>query len=314
MAVSRTGLADEPAELPSELVGRVRLPRSADYETVRKPWDPRHHGCRPAAVVNCRISIEVAAVVRWAHRLGLRITPRSGGHCFAGRTSAGDVVVDVSEMNGLTVTDRHVEAEAGVRLGDLCRTLGMHRLTLPAGCGPSVGVAGLTLGGGLGLLGRRYGLTGLGWSADAAADLVQTWMEWAPAADDRLTAQLELSVPGDPDQPGTVSFLPMGGVYNRVPADATAFPHRHHRFLIEHLAGVRPTAAAGEQQAAVDWSAGSWRLVHPVAANAVYPNFPDADLDGWAQAYWGTNHARPRQIKRRYDPRQPVLGPTGSAR
>ena len=141
-------------------------------------------------------------------------------------------------MNGLTVTGRHVEAEAGVRLGDLCRTLGMHRLTLPAGCGPSVGVAGLTLGGGLGILGRRYGLTcdrliaaevvladgrivscgsrhaddlfwalrgaggghfgivtrlvfdpvpepkvtvfRLGWSADAAADLAEAWMEWAP--------------------------------------------------------------------------------------------------------------------------------------
>ncbi len=94
----------------------------------------------------------------------------------------------------------------------------------------------------------------------------------------------------------------MGGAYNRVPADATAFPHRDHRFLIEHIAGVRPTAAAAEQQAAAEWSAASWRLVHPAAADAVYPNFPDADLDGWAHAYWGTNHARLRQIKHRYDP------------
>ena len=117
-----------------------------------------------------------------------------------------------------------------------------------------------------------------------------------------------------PGQPRTVSFLPMGGAYNRVPADATAFPHRHHRFLIEHIAGVRPTAAAAEQQAAADWSAASWRLVHPVAANAVYPNFPDADLDGWAQAYWG-NEPRPAAADQApVRPRKPVLGPTGSAR
>jgi hypothetical protein len=85
----------------------------------------------------------------------------------------------------------------------------------------------------------------------------------------------------------------MGGAYNRVPADATAFVQRRHRFLVEHIAGVRLTPAA-EQQTAVDWSAASWRLVHTEAANAVVP---DADLDGSAHAYWGTNHARLQQIQ-----------------
>ena len=236
------------------------------------------------------------------------------------------MVVDVSELNRITVTGGQVEVESGVRLGDLYRTLAAHRLTLPAGCGPSVGVAGLTLGGGLGLLGRRYGLTCLGWSAAAAADLAGAWMEWAPAADDRLTAQLELSVPGDPDQPPThpppapvpppptaaLPLIPPSPQDRELPADGRGVqpgaggrdgvPHRDHRFLIEHIAGVRPTAAAAEQQAAAEWSAASWRLVHPAAADAVYPNFPDADLDGWAHAYWGTNHARLRQIKHRYDP------------
>ncbi len=152
-------LAGELVDLPGNLVDRLLLPGSVGYESARKPWDPRHAGSRPAAVAYCRTSTEVSAVVRWADRLGLRVTPRSGGHCFAGRSSAGDVVVGVSELNRITVTGGQVEVESGVRLGDLYRTLAAHRLTLPAGCGPSVGVAGLTLGGGLGLLGRRYGLT-----------------------------------------------------------------------------------------------------------------------------------------------------------
>ena len=450
--VQARSLLEEMAALPAGLADRVLLPGSTAYETARKPWDPRHHDRFPAAVAYCRTREEVAAIVRWAARLGQRVTPRSGGHCFAGRSSAGDVVVDVSEMDQITVAEGHVEVGAGVRLGNLYATLAGHRLTLPAGCGPSVGVAGLTLGGGLGLLGRRYGLTcdrllaaevvladgravrcdsrhhedlfwalrgaggghfgivtrfvfdpvpepevtvfRLGWPPDRAADLAAGWMEWAPAADDRLSAHLELSVPGDPrgsprvwltgtmvadptttrravlelgsrigaepvsttsrqfryaqakavlgedpadedrllefhrsdffddpvsatgvtelvghlfqdrsaGQARTISLLPMGGAYNRVPAETTAFAHRHHRFLIEHIAGIRPAAPDAEQQAAAAWSAESRQLVDAESATAVYPNFPDADRDGWAQAYWGNNHARLQQIKRRYDP------------
>jgi FAD/FMN-containing dehydrogenase len=445
-------LPEELAELSAELAGTLLWPGCPGYEEARKPWDPRHHDVRPAALAYCRTSADVSAVVRWAASRGLRVTPRSGGHCFAGRSSAGDVVVDVSEMHAITLTGGRVEVESGVRLGALYRALAVYRLTLPAGCGPSVGVAGLTLGGGLGLLGRRYGLTcdrlsaaevvladgrivrcdqhhhpdlfwalrGAGgghvgivsrfvfdpvpepdvtvfrlvWRPDSAADLVAAWMEWAPVADDRLTAQLELSAPADPQQPPavrligtmvagsattrtavaelgtwarreareatfselryahaksilgddspegerpveshrsqflggpfsaatgtellhhliqerrpgqtrTLSFLPMGGAYNRVPPEATAFAHRTHRFLVEHIAAVRATATGAEQQAAADWSDRSRRILAAEASGGVYPNFADADLLDWADAYWGTNQARLRQVKQRYDP------------
>jgi FAD/FMN-containing dehydrogenase len=99
-----------------------------------------------------------------------------------------------------------------------------------------------------------------------------------------------------------VSFLPMGGAYNRVPATATAFAHRDQRFLLEHLATVDLRASAAEQEAARPWVLASWTAVHPWASGRVYPNFPDLGLTDWADAYWAGNHQRLRDVKRRYDP------------
>jgi FAD/FMN-containing dehydrogenase len=352
---------------------------------------------------------------------------------------------------------------AGVRLGELYDTLAEHGLTIPAGCGPSVGIAGLTLGGGLGILGRKHGLTcdhllgaqvvladgrvvecdehhdgelfwalrGAGgghfgvvtslvfrtlpapaatvfqltWPPAAAAAVVQAWQAWAPDAPDELDATLRLTADGDgerppgvevvgivldgeadaaellgdlvgrvgvdpvaesrrhlphraakryleglgsvedrersgPEQPpqpshlytkseffrrplagGTVAaliehltqglaagqsrevdFLPWAGAYNRVPADATAFAHRSERFLVQHLVMIGADAAPAERGAARDWLARSWELVHPWGSGGVYPNFPDPDLQDWANAYHGTNYDRLRRVKAAYDP------------
>jgi hypothetical protein len=94
----------------------------------------------------------------------------------------------------------------------------------------------------------------------------------------------------------------LGGAYNRVPADATAFVHRRERFLAQHLVQVSADAAPTERAAARDWLARSWTLVHPWGSGGVYPNFPDPDLQDWAHAYHGTNYDRLRRIKAAYDP------------
>jgi hypothetical protein len=88
-----------------------------------------------------------------------------------------------------------------------------------------------------------------------------------------------------------LNFTAMGGAYNRVPADATAFAHRSERFLLEHV------AHDGDQ-----WLDRSWVLAHALASGRVYPNFPDPDLDDWATAYHGGNAERLRAVKRSYDP------------
>jgi FAD/FMN-containing dehydrogenase len=85
--------------------------------------------------------------------------PRSGGHCFAGRSSSDGIVIDVTPMSAVSVSGGVAKIGAGARLGDVYDALDERGLTMAAGCGPDVGIAGLTLGGGLGILGRKYGLT-----------------------------------------------------------------------------------------------------------------------------------------------------------
>jgi FAD/FMN-containing dehydrogenase len=139
--------------------GDVVLPGSPDYESLRKPVMARFEHLHPAAVVRCATPADVAATLAVAGRLRLPTAIRSGGHSVAGRSCTEGIVLDVTPMRSVAVADEVATVGAGVRLGELYDTLAEHGLTIPAGCGPSVGIAGLTLGGGLGILGRKHGLT-----------------------------------------------------------------------------------------------------------------------------------------------------------
>jgi FAD/FMN-containing dehydrogenase len=94
-----------------------------------------------------------------ARRERVDVALRSGGHCFAGRSSTTGVVIDLSGIEEVSVSDGTVAIGAGARLGDVYDALATHERTIAAGCGPTVGIAGVTLGGGLGILGRQHGLT-----------------------------------------------------------------------------------------------------------------------------------------------------------
>lgn len=120
---------------------------------------PNYHHIRPLAVVRCSNPADVASTLAYARESGTHVTPRGGGHCFAGRSSTDGIVLDLTPMNDVSVRDGVATIGAGARLAEVYAGLNRHGLTLPAGCGPTVGITGLTLGGGLGLLGRRYGLT-----------------------------------------------------------------------------------------------------------------------------------------------------------
>jgi FAD/FMN-containing dehydrogenase len=449
--------------LQAAIAGVVVLPGAPDYESVRKPVMARFEHLRPAAVVRCVTPADVAATLTVAGGLRLPTAIRSGGHSVAGRSSTEGIVLDVTPMGSVAVAGEVATVGAGVRLGELYDALATHGRTIPAGCGPSVGIAGLTLGGGLGILGRKHGLTcdhllrarvvladggvvdcdehhdgelfwalrGAGgghfgvvtslvfgtlpapattvfhlvWPSAAAAAVVQAWQAFAPDAPDELDATLRLTAgdggrppgvevvgsvldgdadaaellgelvdrvgmdpvaasrrhlphraakryleglgsvedrpersgPERPEQPGhlytkseffrrslpdetvaalvehltrglapgqsrEVDFLPWGGAYNRVPADATAFAHRGERFLVQHLVTVGPDAPTTQRDAARDWLTRSWALVHPSGSGGVYPNFPDPDLRDWAHAYHGSNYERLRRVKATYDP------------
>jgi hypothetical protein len=406
IAPAGTLLVMTAAQLRELLTGEVIEPGAPGYEQAYKAAMPSYHHIRPEVIVRCISTDDVARTLEFARRTGVHVVPRGGGHCFAGRSSTDGILLDLTPMRSVSVAaDGAATIGAGARLSEVYDALDLHGLTVPAGCGPTVGIAGLTLGGGLGILGRKYGLTcdrllsaqvvltdgrvvrcddqtepDLFWALrgagggqfgvvtslvfDTAARVIAAWQEWAPDAPDEVNACLKVA--GDqavlfgatlgrpdavaalvrltspepsavswtgqpyrelkrslnelwPEQPlpvvsrseffgrplpasviaellatlepgGELNFTPMGGAYNRVPADATAFAHRDERFLIEHAGPDR------------DWVTRSWSLLRPHASGRVYPNFPDPDLPDWAEAYHGANHERLKQVKQHYDP------------
>jgi FAD/FMN-containing dehydrogenase len=156
--VASVTVADWEA-LHGSIDGRVVLPGSSDYGFARKPAMLRFHGVLPQAVVLCRSPADIAATLGHARRHRLHLAIRSGGHSVAGRSSTKGVVLDVTPMDGVSVEEGVTMVGAGVRLGALYDALQVYDLTIPAGSSHSVGIAGLTLGGGLGILGRKHGLT-----------------------------------------------------------------------------------------------------------------------------------------------------------
>jgi FAD/FMN-containing dehydrogenase len=144
--------------LREEIAGDVVLPGSPAYDAARRPALARFRDVHPRAVVRCATAADVAETIAFARRAGIAIAVRSGGHCFAGLSSGDGIVLDVGPMHAVAVEDGAATIDAGARLGAIYDALDAHGVTIPAGCGPRVGIAGLTLGGGLGILGRRHGL------------------------------------------------------------------------------------------------------------------------------------------------------------
>jgi FAD/FMN-containing dehydrogenase len=145
--------------LQSTIDGRIVLPDAPDYESARRPEMVRFQNVLPEGVVLCGTPADVSATIAFARRHHLHTAIRSGGHSVAGRSSTEGVVIDVTPMDTVSVEDNVATVGAGVRLGALYDSLHAQGLTIPAGSSHSVGIAGLTLGGGLGILGRTHGLT-----------------------------------------------------------------------------------------------------------------------------------------------------------
>jgi FAD/FMN-containing dehydrogenase len=146
-------------ELDRLVRGPVVTPASARYATLRVPYNTRYAGIHPLAIVQPLDEKDVQAVVRWAVKRKVRITARSGGHSYAGYSTTTGVVVDLARMSGVHVAAGRAVVGSGARLGHLVSALAAHGVGIPTGSCPSVGVAGLTLGGGFGFASRAWGLT-----------------------------------------------------------------------------------------------------------------------------------------------------------
>ena len=147
--------------LTSSLRGQLLRDGDDGYEQARglhNAMIDRH----PALIARCRDAGDVIAAIRFAHREGLQLAVRAGGHSGAGLGSVdGGLVVDLSEMNGVRVDPeaRLATVQGGALIGDLDHAAGAFGLATPAGIISTTGVGGLTLGGGHGYLSRTHGLT-----------------------------------------------------------------------------------------------------------------------------------------------------------
>lgn len=148
------------AALRSMLGGRAVLPGEDAYAQARQLFSPRFDDLRPAGVAYVAGPADVATCLEFARRHGVPVAVRSGGHSYAGWSSGtGRLVIDVSELTTITVAGSQATIGAGARLGQIYDTLGASGVSVPGGTCPTVGIAGLALGGGHGVTTRAYGLT-----------------------------------------------------------------------------------------------------------------------------------------------------------
>ena len=143
----------------NKLVQGGVLGRADDgYDAARQVYSSRV-GTQPFAIDYAESARDVQRTILLARRHNLRIAPRSGGHSYAGYSLSPGVVVDVSRLDKIAVGSGQATVGAGARLYDVYATLAAHGVTVPAGSCPTVGIAGLTLGGGHGYSARKLGLT-----------------------------------------------------------------------------------------------------------------------------------------------------------
>ncbi|MFN8108692.1 MAG: FAD-binding protein [Thermoleophilia bacterium] len=138
--------------------GAVLVPADRGYAGARPGFNLRYEGNRPVAVLRAANEADVAAALRWAAAHRVRIAARSGGHSYAGYSTPTPAWWWTSRRCARCVWPRR--GARGRRGADGGRACGDHApgLVLPSGSCPSVGVSGLTLGGGMGLSGRAFGL------------------------------------------------------------------------------------------------------------------------------------------------------------
>ena len=135
------------------------MPGDTGYAVAARIFNPRFDGAHPVAIAYCTSSDDVRRCVDAARADGVTPIPRSGGHSYAGYSTGSGLVIDVTGIKGVSLAGSTVIVGGGARLIDLYDALAPRSLSIPAGSCPTVGVAGLALGGGLGIEAREHGLT-----------------------------------------------------------------------------------------------------------------------------------------------------------
>jgi FAD/FMN-containing dehydrogenase len=158
--MSGRSLGDAVSGLANAFTGQLLQPVDPGYEEARKV----HNGLidkRPALIARCRGAADVVDAVKLGHDFGLEVAVRGGGHNVAGRATVDNgLMIDLATLKGIHVDPgrKTVRAEGGVTWAELNRETQLHGLAVTGGVVSTTGIAGLTLGGGIGWLMSKYGL------------------------------------------------------------------------------------------------------------------------------------------------------------
>lgn len=444
--------------LARQLQGTVVRPGQADFDRLARGANARYDARQPQAIARCSGAADVAAALAFARQHKLAFTARSGGHSYLGASSGTELLIDVGGMDSVQLEGDLVTVGAGAKLADVYDTLISAGRCIPSGSCVTVGIAGITLGGGIGVLDRAHGLscdvltaasvvtadgrqldcsptqhgdlfwalqgggggqvalaTALTFQTHAVAPLVQfgasfalselpavmaAWQDWPQTLPDTVWSQLALSgqglylwgiaigdVPGlrahwdgllarigrvppdasvqprsyrdvmlggcatltraqchlpsqnpsgqlgrvamaassdyfdapldaagitalgtalqqrrDSGRAGAVLLNLMGGAVARVAPDATAFAHRRALFSAQYLVESPVGTAAASLDEAAAWAHGMRGVMQAWSSAGAYVNYLDGLLEKPAEACYGSNLARLRQVKRAWDP------------
>ncbi|WP_282795970.1 FAD-binding oxidoreductase [Streptomyces sp. CC224B] len=159
----RTAAASAAANLGAlarDLDGSLIRPDDSHWATARQLYNTRFDSLKPTAVAYVAHADDIRTTLAYARAHDVPVAIRNGGHSYAGWSSGtGRLIVDVSKLNRTRVSGSRATVGGGAKLIDVYRALAAKGVTIPAGSCPTVGISGLTLGGGHGVVSRAYGLT-----------------------------------------------------------------------------------------------------------------------------------------------------------
>ncbi len=145
--------------LAKDLAGPLVRPGDSSYATAKRLFDPRFDGQRPAGIAYVKSAHDVSTCLAFVRKFGIPFAARSGGHSYAGWSGSSGLIIDVSDLKTVAVSGATATVGAGTRLIDFYHGLAAKGRAAPGGSCPTVGIAGVTLGGGVGVTARAYGLT-----------------------------------------------------------------------------------------------------------------------------------------------------------
>jgi FAD/FMN-containing dehydrogenase len=161
---STTGPPPDAADwetLSRSLSGSLVRPGDSNYAVSSELFNPVFDSIGPQGIAYCESAADVATCIKFVQDHTIAFAARSGGHSYGGYSSSKGLIVDVTRQStvSLNASAQTATIGAGAHLVDIYGTLGPQGMALPGGSCPTVGIAGLTMGGGLGVVDRQFGLT-----------------------------------------------------------------------------------------------------------------------------------------------------------